>query len=72
MSQLQVIKITLDNLNSAIVDSTGGLKDSMIETSDALDNHLQMALSQTAQLSKSLNERGGLELANAETTNGSA
>lgn len=72
VAQLQAIKSTLDNLNSALVDSTGGLKDSMIETSDALESHLKLALSHTAELNKSLNGTRVLELSDAEGTNGTA
>lgn len=70
--QLVELKATLENLNSAILDSTGGLKDSMIETSEALENHLQLAVSRVAELSKSIEEAHVLELANAEASNGTA
>jgi hypothetical protein len=41
---------TLQHLNSAIIDSTGGLKDSMVLTSEALETHLQDALARLASL----------------------
>lgn len=48
---------TLRHLNEALVDSTGGLKDSMIATSDALDRSLQQAIERTDSLSGVLNAK---------------
>lgn len=56
-TSLAGLQETLEHLNSAIIDSTGGLKDSMISTSEALEDHLQKALAQSASLSQAVHDR---------------
>ena len=69
---LSNLQATLTNLNAALVDSTGGLKDSMIATSEALESQYQNALQRRADLNASLLE---VELASsmpAEASNGAS
>ena len=52
--QLTTLQSTLHNLNAALIDSTGGLKDSMTETSQALEVSLTQAVETAEALSARL------------------
>lgn len=53
-SRLSDLHATLKHLNEAIIDATGGLKDAMISTSDALDQNFNLAMQRTEALAASL------------------
>lgn len=53
-SRLSNLQETLRHLNHAVIDATGELKDSMIATSDALDQNFKLALERTNALANSL------------------
>ncbi len=68
---LSNLQSTLTNLNAALVDSTGGLKDSMFATSEALETHYQSAVQRRADLNAHLLEVKPT-IVPAEATNGAS